>query len=134
MPVRGVFEIKGLDKYLETLVNAQKDVDQVVVDVLTEAAPIAEKKMHNQLRKTSETWTGAAAATLFTSSVQKEGNYIFIELGAHTGKDPAAFYKEYGTARQAAEPFLRPAFTELRRTGLKRLLKQVMEKYGLPTT
>jgi HK97 gp10 family phage protein len=133
MPVRGVFKIKGLDKYLEELAAAEKDVDQVVADVLTEAAPIAEETMHKELRKTSETWTGAAAATLFTSSVQKEGNYIFIELGAHTGKDPAALYKEYGTARQAAEPFLRIAFRWLRKSKLKNMMKEVMEKFGLPT-
>ena len=42
MPVRGTFEVKGLDTYLETLTNAEKDIDQVVADVLTEARPIAE--------------------------------------------------------------------------------------------
>jgi phage protein, HK97 gp10 family len=133
MPVRGVFEIKGLDKYLEDLAAAEKDVDQVVSDVLTEAAPIAEKTMRDELHKTSETWTGAAAATLFSSSVQRDGNYIFIELGANTGKDPAALYKEYGTARQAAEPFLRISFRWLRKNKLKAMMKEVMERFGLPT-
>ena len=133
MPTRGVFEIKGLDKYLEDLVAAGVDVDEVVGEVLTEAAPIAEETMHRELRKTSETWTGAAAETLFASEVKKDGNYIFIELGADTSQDPAAFYKEFGTARQAAEPFLRLAFKWLRKSKLKNMMKQVMERFGLST-
>lgn len=134
MPVRSSFEIKGLDAYLETLVNAEKDVDVVVADVLTEAKPIIEKKMHANLRRTSEQWTGATAETLYVRDVQREGNYIFLEAGADTGKDPSGFYKEFGTARQAAEPFMRPSFTELRRTGLKRMMKQVLERFGLKTS
>ena len=133
MTTRGSFEIKGLDKYLEDLARAGQDVDKVVTDVLTEAAPIAEQELHDNLRKTSETWTGAAAKTIFTSEVQQDGNYIFIELGADTGQDPAGLYKEYGTARQAAEPFIRPAFKKLRRTKLKQMLKAVLEKFGIPT-
>ena len=129
--MKGEFTLKGLDAYLEDLVRADHDVDQVVADVLTQAAPTVEEKMQALLRQTSEQWTGATAATVFAGPVQHDGNFIFIEAGANTQKDPAGFYKEYGTARQVAEPFIRPAFRELRRTGIKRMLKQVLEQFGL---
>lgn len=131
MTTRGSFTIKGLDSYLEDLAAAGRDVDEVVTDLLTEAAPIAEAELQANLRKTSETWTGATSETIFTTEVQQDGNYIFIEIGADTSQDPAGFFKEYGTARQAAEPFLRPAFTKLRRSELKRMLKATLERFGL---
>jgi HK97 gp10 family phage protein len=104
-----------------------------VTDLLAEAAPIAEKELHDNLRRTSETWTGAAAETIFATPPQREGNYIFIEIGADASRDPAGFYKEFGTARQKAEPFIRPAFTKLRRTQLKQMLKRTAEAFGLKT-
>ncbi len=131
--MRGSFELKGLDAYLKSLVNAEQDVDQVVADILTKAKLVIEEKMHAELRRTSEQWTGATAETLFVNDVQRDGNYIFLEAGADTQKDPAGFYKEFGTTSQAAEPFLRPTFTELRRTGLKRMMKQALERFGLKT-
>jgi HK97 gp10 family phage protein len=128
---KGSFTVKGLDNYLEAFAQAGQDVNDVVADLLTEAQPIAEQELHDNLRKTSEQWTGATAETIFTTPPQREGNYVFIELGADTGKDPAGFYKEYGTARQAAEPFIRPAFTKLRRNQLKKMLKRAAETFGL---
>lgn len=131
MTTRGEFTVKGLDGYMEDLVNAGKDVDAVVMELLTAAAPVAQAELEANLRKTSETWTGATAETIFTTTVQQEGNFSYIEIGADTSKDPAGFFKEYGTTRQAAEPFIRPAFTKLRRSELKKMLKTILERFGL---
>jgi HK97 gp10 family phage protein len=137
MPVRGQFEIKGLDGYLETLVRAGVDVDRVVADVLTEAAPIAEDELRSHLLKTKqqgEVWTGVTEGSIEASGVQRDGNYHFIELSVGASNIPQAFYKEYGTGRQAAEPFVRPAFRKLRQSKLKQMMKAVLEAFGLPTT
>ncbi|MEP7137852.1 MAG: hypothetical protein ABI904_23235 [Chloroflexota bacterium] len=123
----------NLDDYLEQFVKAEEDVDQVVTDLLKENRPYVGGLLYNYLRKTSESWTGATAKTIFVSPVQKEGNYIFIEAGADTTKDPAGWYKEFGRPKQAAEPFLRPTFIFLRTKELRRLMKKVMENMGLPT-
>jgi HK97 gp10 family phage protein len=136
MTTRGSFEVKGLDGYLEDMVKAGVDVDQVVADVLTEAAPIAEEELATALLRTKqsgEVWTGETEASITASSVQSEGNYHFIELSVGGADVPQAFHKEYGSTRQAAEPFIRPAFTKLRRSKLKAMMKQVMERFGLPT-
>ena len=124
MATRGSFTVKGLDDYLEQLVNAGKDVDQVVTDVLTEAALMAEAVLEENLKRVSETWTGGTAETIATSSVQSDGNYHFIELsvgGANTS-GAGARAMEYGNTRQAAKPFLRPAFTKLRHSKLKAMI------------
>jgi len=132
--MKGSFELKGLDAYLEEIARAGEDVDQVVTDVLNEAAPVAKDRMEEILRRTSEEWTGATADSLFAGPVQRDGNYIFFELGANVKNDEAGLYKEYGNSRQVAEPFLRPALTELRRSGIKKMLKAVFERMGLQTT
>lgn len=131
--MKGVFELKGLDALLEDVAQAGEDVDQVVHDVLSEAAPVARDRMEEILRNTSEEWTGDTAKTLFAGPVQQDGNYIFFELGADIGKDAAGLNKEYGNSRQIAEPFLRPSLTELRRSGIKKMLQAVFERMGIAT-
>jgi HK97 gp10 family phage protein len=132
--MKGSFQLKGLDVYLEEIARAGEDVDKVATEVLSEAAPVARDRMEAILRNTSEQWTGETAASLFAGPVQQDGNYIFFELGADTREELAGLYKEFGNTRQAAEPFLRPALTELRRTGIKKMLKQLMERMGIATT
>jgi len=131
--MKATFEIKGLDKYLEDLAKAEQDIDHVVTEVLEEARPVAQERMEQILHSTSDQWTGETAATLYTTPVQKDGNFIYFEMGANTGSDPSAQYKEYGRIRQKAEPFLRPSLTELRRSGIKKMLQQVLERMGIPS-
>lgn len=131
--MKGSFQLKGLDAFLEDIANAGEDVDQVVRDVLTDAAPIARDRMEAILRGTSEEWTGATAQTLFAGPVEQDGNYIYFELGAHVAEDEAGIHKEYGNSRQAAEPFLRPALTELRRAGIKKMLQDVFARMSIKT-
>lgn len=135
MATRGSFTVKGLDEFLESLVNAGEDVDQVVSDVLTDAAPIAEAVLEENLRRVSETWTGGTAETIGTSSVKRDGNYHFIELsvGGPGTSGEGASYLEYGNTRQAAKPFMRPTFTKLRHHKLKAMMKEVLQKMGLST-
>lgn len=124
MPVQFAMEIKGIDKYLEALGQVFGDqMNEIVADMLNEVRPEIEQYLVVSLNETSETWTGATAETLFVSEVQQEGNYIFIELGADTTQDLAGLFKEFGTTRQAAEPFLRPT---MRSHWLKNKLRGMM--------
>lgn len=129
MTVRSTFTLGGIDKYLEEIQRAGSDIDAVVADAIQEAAPIVEKQMHDLLRKSSETWTGGIDLTIEASEVQQEGNFIFVEIGVN-GNDEGAFSKEFGTPRQAAEPFVRPAFTRARhlwRNAVKAALMRYLE-------
>lgn len=123
----------NMDDYFETLLNAEKDIDQAVTEVLSETSQYVLGLMTHYLFASSETWTGGTAKTLFVTPVQRDGNYIFVELGADVSQDPAGFHKEYGRPRQAAEPFLRPTLILLRTKELRRMMGKVLERYGLPT-
>jgi hypothetical protein len=125
MPTKFEFELKGVDRYLEALntVFGTEYVVSVFTDAMNDARVEIEAHMEDELRKTSETWTGETAKTLFVSEVQQEGNFVYIELGADTSKDLAAILKEFGSARQAAEPFLRPT---MRSHWLKNVLRNTM--------
>ncbi len=131
MPVHGRMTWNCGD-YLEQLVKAEKDVDQVVATLLEENRDYFGGLLYHYLRSTSDYWTGATAKTLFVSPVQRDGNYTFIEIGADTTKDPSGWYKEFGRPNQAAEPFLRPTLALLRQKELRRLLEQLMERMGIP--
>ena len=130
--MKSSFQSKGIEAYLEEIARAGEDIDKVAAEVLTEARGDADAALHANLRKTSETWTGAADKTLFSTDVQQDGNFIYFELGADISKDPAAIYKEFGRPRQAAEPFFRPTFTKLR-GNVKKMLKEVFDQMGVRT-
>lgn len=130
MPVHGRL-MWNIDDYLEQLAKAEKGIDQVVFTLLDENRDYFGGLMYHYLRSTSDQWTGATAKTLFVSPVQRDGNFIFVELGANTQEDPSAWYKEFGRPNQAAEPFLRTTLAFLRRQEMRRLMGQAMEKMGL---
>lgn len=130
MPVRGRMEL-NLAPYLDALAAAEQDVDDAVEEVLELNKYNAVMFMYKTLRASSEQWTNATAKTLFVEGPERDGNFIFIELGAETAVDPAAWYKEYGRPNQAAEPFLRPVLAYYRKGGLKQTMLAVLEKLGV---
>ena len=121
----------NLGPYFEALAAAQQDVDEIAVDMLEQNKYSVFHLLYETLRNTSEEWTGATAKTLFIDGPLYDGNFIYLELGAHTSQDPAAWYKEFGRPKQAAEPFLRPTLLYYRRGGLKQWMEMILEKYGL---
>lgn len=129
MPTKGFFSIAGLDQYLEKLEAAGRDVDQSAQVALGEAAPIITEEMHRLLKESSEKWTGGADATIFQDPPAQDGNYNYVRIGVHASKDPAGFYKEFGTARQAAEPFFRPAMRNMRSLW-RNEVKEVLTRLG----
>jgi hypothetical protein len=130
MPVKGIFSLNGLDDYLEKIAAAGIEVDEAVAQAMNESAPIVGDEMHRLLRASSETWTGATERTLFKTAAKREGNYTFVELGADTSRDPAGIYKEFGVPRQAAEPFIRPAFANMR-TRWRNAMKKILTELGV---
>lgn len=130
MTVYGRMDL-NLGPMLEALAKAEKDVDQAVIEVLESTKINGLSLMTKYLYESSEAWTGATARTLYAEGVFRDGNYIFIVLGAHTDKDPSALYKEYGRPNQAAEPFLRPTLQYYRRGGLKPMMEAVLEELGV---
>jgi len=129
--MRGTLTFKGLETWMEDLAAAGESVDDAVIELLDETRLFIEDELLANLKKTSQTWTGETAASIQTS-VQKEGNYLFLEASAGGSDAPGAQYKEYGNSRQAAEPFFRPTFRGHRlKNKLKEGMKKIMQRMGL---
>ena len=130
--MRGELTFKGLTEWMEQLAEAGKNVDDAVTELLGETQPFIEEELVSQLRKTSEEYTGETASTIQVSGVQQEGNYLFVEATVGGSDAPQATYKEYGTTRQVAEPFVRPTFRGHRlKNKLKEGMKAIMQRFGL---
>lgn len=123
---------QGLGTWMEEIEAAGQSVDDAVAEIVTEAEPFISNEMKRILRSTSEAWTGETDATIETSGVQHEGNYIFVEASAGGSDTPQAYYKEFGTTKMPAEPFLRPTFRGHRLKNLLKVgMKRIAERYGL---
>ncbi len=129
---KATMTFKGLEAWMEQLAESDKNIDDAVTELLGETQPFIENEMISQLKKTSELYTGETASTIQVSGVQQEGNYLFVEASVGGSEAPQATYKEYGTTRQAAEPFVRPTFRGHRlKNKLKEGMKTIMQKMGL---
>lgn len=130
MTTRGSLSIAGIEEYLEQIEATGRHVDDAVAEAIGEASPLVTEEMHRLLRASSETWTGSTDATIEQTGPQRDGNFTFIEIELHAEDDPAGIYKEFGTARQAAEPFFRPAFANMRHRWRNKV-KEVLERLGV---
>lgn len=130
--MKGSLSFKGLDAWMEQLAEAGQNVDEAVTDLLETTQPFIEEELVSNLKRTSEAYTGETASTIDVSGVQREGNFIFVEASVGGSDAPQATYKEYGTTRQAAEPFVRPTFRGHRlKNKLKEGMKGIMQKFGV---
>jgi len=130
--MKGELSFKGLEEWMEDLVAAGESVDDAVTELLGETPPFIEEELVAQLKKTSEAYTGETASTIQVSGVQQAGNYLFVDATVGGKEAPQAVYKEYGTSRQVAEPFVRPTFRGHRlKNKLKEGMKSIMQRFGL---
>jgi len=77
MPVRGELEFKALSLFMEDLAKAGQDIDSAVETLLRDEEPYVENELRDNLKRTSEQWTGETANSIQISGVQRDGNYIF---------------------------------------------------------
>lgn len=130
--MKGVLEFKALYEWMEDLAAAGESVDDAVTELVAENEPFIAQELERQLRRTSEQWTGETAASIQTSGPERDGNYIFVQATAGGSSAPGAQYKEFGSTRQAAEPFFRPTFRgHLLKNRLKASMKRIAEGFGL---
>ena len=123
MTVRYQMKLKGLDEYLEHIAQSGQDVDaaaakavaaggDVVLESMLEIVPVGDAAKGDK-------HPGNLKAHLERSSVQQDGNFISIDVGMskNTDKDTAIYgnVQEYGSATNAAQPYIRPAFDKNRK-------------------
>lgn len=114
MAVKGKLSIKGLEKYMEDLAAAGRDVDAAAARALTAGGQVA---LNGMLRRVPRD-THNLAEHLEARAPEKDGNFVFVEVGMRKNPAPdedTARYgnsQEYGTSSMPAQPYIRPTFDE----------------------
>ena len=133
MPTKGSFDLSGLQEYFEDLAAAEADVDAAARDVMFETALTVQEEMQTLV----PVLTGRLHEHIQIDGPHTDGNYSWCEVGiihdiAFTPKDVAiqANVIEYGNARQAAQPFVRPVLRKGKKI-LKNAMQKILEKYGV---
>ena len=112
---------KGFEEYLEKLAQAGADIDEITDEALTAGAEILKAGME---RRAPEA-TGHLKNRISIEGPINSGNYHFIKVGFFAIKRPDElyfFYKEYGSAKRSAHPFIRPTMDEdMKKARAKRL-------------
>jgi len=115
MPIHGIFQLNGLEQYLENIQRAGNDVDvaaseavdagaEIVFEDVQANAPVLKKDDPRRVK-------GQLKSDVYRTEVQHDGDYHFVVVGVDEKKDlPYETFVEYGTSDTAAQPFFRPGF------------------------
>jgi HK97 gp10 family phage protein len=129
MPVRYKLETKGFSSYLEALVQAGKNVDQVADEALAAGGDILLQGMDRRVPRD----TGNLAAHLERSEPEQDGNFHSVTVGL--SKDTDAETARYGGAQEfgwgpdhPAQPYIRPAIDEDMRSA-RSAMRAIFERY-----
>lgn len=101
-------EMKGLEEYLERLVQMGKDVDAAAAKALEAGGDVLLAGMKRRVPKD----THNLEQHLVRTEPVRDGNYTYVEVGISKDADAeTARYgtaQEYGTSSMAAQPYIRP--------------------------
>lgn len=133
MTTQGRFDLKGLGEWLEELALASDNVDLAAQETIFEAAVAVQAKMRNLVPID----TGNLYDHIQVDGPHQEGNFSWVDVGVihdigFTDADTAIYgnVMEYGSARVAARPYIRPALKSSRGV-VRNALKKIMARYGL---
>lgn len=108
MPVRGVFQLKGLDEFLEAIQQAGHDVDVVAAEAVEAGGEIFFNAVDANAKPFRD--SGDMENTISRTEPQRDGNYTFVEVAVDpAGEIPYETFVEYGTSSMAAKGFFRAA-------------------------
>lgn len=119
---RSVLNTKGFEEYLEKIAQAGLDVDVVADEALLEGAQILKSGMEARAAKL----TGHMKSEISIVGPTNSGNYHSVKIGLFNvdrTKEMYFFYQEMGSAKNAAHPFIRPAFSEDMRSARAKMLE-----------
>ena len=125
------FELKGLDEYMETLLNAGKNIDEVVAEALQLAAEPLHASIHEWASK--HRLTGAVISGIIPIQVERDGNEIYVEIGI-TGDNESwhAVFTEYGSPKNIpADPGIRRTFDK-HKGEVAKIIKRILRDAGVP--
>lgn len=111
MPTRAKLTTKGLEKYLEALAQAGRDVDAAAARAVQAGADVALDGMKKRVPRD----TGNLERNLEVAT-GRDGNMHWGEIGLLKGVDAdTARYgnvQEFGSSTMTAQPYIRPTMAE----------------------
>ena len=96
MVVRVSFELKGLDEYLERIVQAGQDVDAAAGRAVKAGGDVLLLGMQRRVPKD----TGNLEEHLERSEVDQDGNFVFVSVGMKPAAEVDADTARYGNAQE----------------------------------
>ncbi len=109
--MKTLLSTKGFDDYLEKLAKAGEDIDAITDEALSVGGLILKDGMQRRAPVASGHLKGRISMT----EAVNDGNYHSVRIGIFNvdrKREVYFFYQEYGHARTAAHPYMRPAFDE----------------------
>lgn len=113
-----------IDEYQKRLEELGKKASRVENKALTEGAKI----IHEEILRNAPVKTGHSKKNLKLGKPKKEKGIKSIKIGVSKDDNSEAFYLkfyEYGTSKQIARPFMRPAFERKKKLAFDKTLSVV---------
>jgi len=125
--VNAKLDVKGLEEYLQRLVNAEKDVDACADKALAAAAPI----LYESILAGIPVDTGNLRDHLVLNGPYNAGNkhYIYVEIDMQDREQMLyAVYQEFGTPTQPARSYMRTGVSRAKKRA-SQAMQDVFEQY-----
>lgn len=109
-------ELKGLEEYLERIVQAGNDVDEAAVAALEAGSNVMVDGMQRRAPYDESNFSEPHLRdALKKSEVHSDGSYHWVEVGLVDADGPMmrkAMANEFGTSSMSAQPYIRPTIAE----------------------
>lgn len=130
MTTKARFDLKGLDEYIESLQQAEVDIDAAVQRALKKGGEVLEKEMDQRVPVDS----GNLKDHINIDGPHQEGNFSYVEVGVVNADEETAIYgnvQEYGSPSKniRAQPYIRPAI-DGRKNAVKNAIKESLKTEG----
>jgi HK97 gp10 family phage protein len=141
MTTQGRFDLKGLDEYLEAIAKAGLDIDAAAQRAILKGAEVLQDGMLGLVpvgdAAKGDPHPGNLMRHIQVKGPLQDGNYSYAEVGvihdlSFTDADTAAYGNvlEYGSTRQAAQPYIRPAI-QGKKSAVLRTMKESLQSEGM---
>jgi HK97 gp10 family phage protein len=141
MTTNGRFNLTGLNEYLEAIAQAGLDIDAAAQRALMKGAEVLQEGMLGLVPVGSaargDPHPGNLMRHIQIKGPLQDGNFSYAEVGvihdlAFTDADTAAYGNvlEYGSTRQAAQPYIRPAI-QGKKAAVLAAMKESLKREGM---
>lgn len=129
MTTKATFSLNGIDAWLEDVARIEADIDQVAPEVLVSAGTQVQRTMQALVPVD----TGNLQNHIVVDGPRQDGNFHYVEIGVIGADANTATYGnviEYGSTRQAAQPYIRPGLAR-NRGAIKAALLEFFARFGI---